>query len=141
MPDERSPLDVDFDFPGDRRRVRAVRAAVKVPLVLLGGIVSLANIETAMAEGFDEETRRRREGLELLKADLDLFPAGSTNHREKTEELETIKVYANSHYVTPKPTLHQAAAVTETCSGKADHETDSTRRRLACGSVRLAKGS
>jgi 2,4-dienoyl-CoA reductase-like NADH-dependent reductase (Old Yellow Enzyme family) len=32
---------------------RAVRQAVKVPLVLLGGIVSLANMETAMAEGFD----------------------------------------------------------------------------------------
>jgi len=32
---------------------REVRAAVKVPLVLLGGIVSLANVEQAMAEGFD----------------------------------------------------------------------------------------
>ena len=32
---------------------REVRKAVKVPLVLLGGIVSLANIEQAMAEGFD----------------------------------------------------------------------------------------
>jgi 2,4-dienoyl-CoA reductase-like NADH-dependent reductase (Old Yellow Enzyme family) len=32
---------------------RKVREAVKVPLVLLGGIVSLANIEQAMAEGFD----------------------------------------------------------------------------------------
>jgi 2,4-dienoyl-CoA reductase-like NADH-dependent reductase (Old Yellow Enzyme family) len=32
---------------------REVRKAVKVPLVLLGGIVSLANIEQAMAEGFE----------------------------------------------------------------------------------------
>jgi 2,4-dienoyl-CoA reductase-like NADH-dependent reductase (Old Yellow Enzyme family) len=32
---------------------REVRQAVTVPLVLLGGIVSLANIEKAMAEGFD----------------------------------------------------------------------------------------
>ncbi len=32
---------------------REVREAVKVPLVLLGGIISLANIERAMAEGFD----------------------------------------------------------------------------------------
>ncbi|HTO52845.1 MAG TPA: NADH:flavin oxidoreductase [Myxococcota bacterium] len=32
---------------------RAVRAAVRMPLVLLGGIVSRANIERAMAEGFD----------------------------------------------------------------------------------------
>ena len=32
---------------------RAVRAAVKVPLVLLGGILSLDNLETAMREGFD----------------------------------------------------------------------------------------
>ena len=28
---------------------------------------------------------------------------------EKTGKLEEIKVYANSHYVTPRPTLHQAA--------------------------------
>ena len=28
---------------------------------------------------------------------------------EKTNELQTAKVYANSHYVTPKPTLQQAA--------------------------------
>jgi excinuclease ABC subunit B len=27
---------------------------------------------------------------------------------EKTQELQLIKVYSNSHYVTPKPTLHQA---------------------------------
>lgn len=32
---------------------RAVREAVQVPLVLLGGIVSRENIERAMAEGFD----------------------------------------------------------------------------------------
>ena len=34
-------------------QARKVRAAVAVPLVLLGGIVSSANIEKAMAEGFD----------------------------------------------------------------------------------------
>ena len=27
---------------------------------------------------------------------------------EKTQDLALVKVYANSHYVTPKPTLHQA---------------------------------
>lgn len=32
---------------------RQVRSAVRIPLVLLGGIVSLDNIETAMAEGFE----------------------------------------------------------------------------------------
>jgi 2,4-dienoyl-CoA reductase-like NADH-dependent reductase (Old Yellow Enzyme family) len=32
---------------------RKVRAAVRLPLVLLGGIVSLDNIETAMDEGFE----------------------------------------------------------------------------------------
>lgn len=32
---------------------RVVRAAVKLPLVLLGGVVSRANLGTAMAEGFD----------------------------------------------------------------------------------------
>ncbi len=35
------------------REAREVRAAVRMPLVLLGGIVSRANIDTAMAEGFD----------------------------------------------------------------------------------------
>ncbi len=29
---------------------------------------------------------------------------------EKFDDLEAIRVYANSHYVTPKPTLHQAVA-------------------------------
>jgi 2,4-dienoyl-CoA reductase-like NADH-dependent reductase (Old Yellow Enzyme family) len=32
---------------------RQVRAAVRIPLVLLGGIVSLDNLEAAMAEGFE----------------------------------------------------------------------------------------
>jgi 2,4-dienoyl-CoA reductase-like NADH-dependent reductase (Old Yellow Enzyme family) len=32
---------------------KKVREAVRLPLVLLGGIVSLANIETAMAQGFE----------------------------------------------------------------------------------------
>jgi 2,4-dienoyl-CoA reductase-like NADH-dependent reductase (Old Yellow Enzyme family) len=32
---------------------RAVRRAVRVPLVLLGGILSLSNLETAMREGFE----------------------------------------------------------------------------------------
>ena len=32
---------------------RAVRRAVRVPLVLLGGVLSLDNLETAMREGFD----------------------------------------------------------------------------------------
>jgi len=35
------------------KEARAVRAAVRMPLVLLGGIVSRANVESAMAEGFD----------------------------------------------------------------------------------------
>src|SRR6185369_3339902 len=30
---------------------------------------------------------------------------------EKTADLDEIKIYANSHYVTPKPTLHQAVKV------------------------------
>jgi 2,4-dienoyl-CoA reductase-like NADH-dependent reductase (Old Yellow Enzyme family) len=34
-------------------QARAVRAAVRMPLVLLGGIVSRANVDRAMAEGFD----------------------------------------------------------------------------------------
>jgi len=35
------------------KEARAVRAAVRMPLVLLGGIVSRANVERAMEEGFD----------------------------------------------------------------------------------------
>jgi 2,4-dienoyl-CoA reductase-like NADH-dependent reductase (Old Yellow Enzyme family) len=34
-------------------QARSVRAAVRMPLVLLGGIVSRANVDRAMAEGFD----------------------------------------------------------------------------------------
>lgn len=34
-------------------QARAVRAAVRVPLILLGGVLSLDNLETAMREGFD----------------------------------------------------------------------------------------
>lgn len=43
------PFEELFFLPLARR----VRAAVKMPLVLLGGALSLANLETAMAEGFD----------------------------------------------------------------------------------------
>jgi len=32
-------------------------------------------------------------------------------HRHKQDELEFIKIYANSHYVTPRPTLVQAIKV------------------------------
>ena len=35
------------------REARVVRAAVRVPLILLGGLLSLDNLETAMREGFD----------------------------------------------------------------------------------------
>jgi 2,4-dienoyl-CoA reductase-like NADH-dependent reductase (Old Yellow Enzyme family) len=35
------------------KEAREVRAAVRMPLVLLGGIVSRANVDDAMAEGFD----------------------------------------------------------------------------------------
>jgi 2,4-dienoyl-CoA reductase-like NADH-dependent reductase (Old Yellow Enzyme family) len=34
-------------------QARAVRQAVRVPLVLLGGLLSIENLETAMREGFD----------------------------------------------------------------------------------------
>src|SRR3546814_20604488 len=36
-----------------------------------------------------------------------LFPY-TTLFRSKTDSLDAIKVYANSHYVTPRPTLQQA---------------------------------
>ena len=49
-------------------QARAVRAAVKVPLILLGGILSLDNLETAMREGFDFVAMGR-----ALIADSDLI--------------------------------------------------------------------
>lgn len=49
-------------------QARSVRAAVKVPLILLGGILSLDNLETAMREGFDYVAMGR-----ALIADPDLI--------------------------------------------------------------------
>ena len=43
------PFEEMFFLP----EARAVRAAVKVPLILLGGILSVDNLEAAMREGFD----------------------------------------------------------------------------------------
>jgi len=43
------PFEELFFLP----QAREVRRAVRMPLVLLGGVVSRANIEQAMAEGFD----------------------------------------------------------------------------------------
>jgi 2,4-dienoyl-CoA reductase-like NADH-dependent reductase (Old Yellow Enzyme family) len=43
------PFEELFFLPLARR----IRAAVRMPLVLLGGALSLANLETAMREGFD----------------------------------------------------------------------------------------
>src|SRR5215469_14239936 len=63
-PNERFQLISHPPFPGFTWRTpfkemfflddaRVVRSAVRVPLVLLGGILSLDNLETAMREGFD----------------------------------------------------------------------------------------
>ncbi len=46
---EAHPFEELFFLP----LARAIRAAVSMPLCLLGGIVSRANLETAMAEGFE----------------------------------------------------------------------------------------
>jgi 2,4-dienoyl-CoA reductase-like NADH-dependent reductase (Old Yellow Enzyme family) len=43
------PFEEMFFLP----QAREVRAAVRMPLVLLGGIVSRANVDAAMAEGFE----------------------------------------------------------------------------------------
>jgi 2,4-dienoyl-CoA reductase-like NADH-dependent reductase (Old Yellow Enzyme family) len=43
------PFEELFFLP----EARVVRAAVRIPLVLLGGVVSRANLETAMREGFE----------------------------------------------------------------------------------------
>ena len=51
-------------------QARAVRAAVQVPLILLGGILSIDNLETAMREGFDFVAMGR-----ALIADPDLIVA------------------------------------------------------------------
>jgi 2,4-dienoyl-CoA reductase-like NADH-dependent reductase (Old Yellow Enzyme family) len=58
------PFEELFFLPLARR----VRAAVRMPLVLLGGALSLANLETAMREGFDFVAMGR-----ALLADPDLI--------------------------------------------------------------------
>jgi len=50
---ERAIREYPFEEMFFLAEARAVRAAVRMPLVLLGGIVSRANVERAMAEGFD----------------------------------------------------------------------------------------
>jgi len=74
-------------------RAAPVRPAVVATVNLERALNSLdersaaaAELKT-MAEKFDQEALSKREDLELLSGDLDLYPAGSSNHREKTEEL------------------------------------------------------
>jgi excinuclease UvrABC helicase subunit UvrB len=50
---------------------------------------------------------------------------------ERTAELETVTVYANSHYVTPRPTLQQAIRHAGVGCGKVWNDTLRTADRLA----------
>jgi Skp family chaperone for outer membrane proteins len=74
-------------------RAAPVRPAVVATVNLERALNSLDERSAAaaalktMAEGFDVEATKKRDGLELLSGDIDLYPAGSVNHREKTEEL------------------------------------------------------
>ena len=46
--------------------------------------------------------------VNLFGDEVEVDPRVRSAHRQKTDELEFVKVYANSHYVTPRPTLIQA---------------------------------
>ena len=54
---------------------------------------------------------------------------------QKTDELDVVKVYANSHYVTPRPTLQQAARQIKGRSARAAGRTDGAKQ--AAGSPAL----
>jgi len=59
---------------------------------------------------------------------------------KKTADLKGVKIYANSHYVTPKPTLHQAVKlIKEDLKLRlADRRADNARLS-ACGSLGTMK--
>jgi 2,4-dienoyl-CoA reductase-like NADH-dependent reductase (Old Yellow Enzyme family) len=69
------PFEELFFLPA----ARAVRRAVRVPLVLLGGVVSRDNLETAMREGFDFVALGR-----ALIADPDLVRRMERGEMERT---------------------------------------------------------
>ena len=69
------PFEEMFFLP----EARAVRQAVRLPLVLLGGIVSRANLETAMREGFEFVALGR-----ALIADPDLVRRMERGELERT---------------------------------------------------------
>ena len=46
--------------------------------------------------------------IELFGDEIDYISEFDPLTGEKTAELESVKIYANSHYVTPRPTLNQA---------------------------------
>jgi len=68
---------------------RAVRRAVRVPLVLLGGILSLDNLETAMREGFDFVAMGR-----ALIADPDLITRMQTGEATRSRCISCNKCVA-----------------------------------------------
>ncbi|HYB99462.1 MAG TPA: NADH:flavin oxidoreductase [Candidatus Limnocylindrales bacterium] len=70
---------------------RRVRAAVNVPLVLLGGIVSAANLEKAMADGFDFVAMGR-----ALIADPDLIARIEAGTAERSRCVACNKCVAES---------------------------------------------
>jgi len=68
---------------------RAVRRAVRMPLVLLGGILSLDNLETAMREGFDFVAMGR-----ALIADPDLITRMQTGEATRSRCISCNKCVA-----------------------------------------------
>jgi len=68
---------------------RAVRRAVRMPLVLLGGILSLDNLETAMREGFDFVAMGR-----ALIADPDLIKRMRTGEATRSRCISCNKCVA-----------------------------------------------
>jgi len=70
---------------------RTVRAAVKVPLILLGGMLSAGNLETAMREGFDFVAMGR-----ALLADPDLIARFEAGTAERSRCISCNKCVAES---------------------------------------------
>ena len=61
-----------------------------------------------LIEVFPSHYEDRAWKLSLFGDDLESISEFDPLTGKKTAELETIKIYANSHYVTPRPTLDTA---------------------------------
>jgi excinuclease ABC subunit B len=96
----------------DRMRHSATRALFERQDVVIVASVSciygIGSPETYSRMTVTVKTGERVDRSDLLKAFVELHEVDPLTG-EKLEPLDQVKVYANSHYVTPRPTLQQAA--------------------------------